>query len=86
MIVDRRTNTSCRRGACATSSRITRRGLPTQRQHLDSLVGFFTTEIGNVNEIVHIWASEDRADRIRRRAAMAADPACGSICRRAENI
>ena len=30
-------------------------GLPVQAKHLGHLVGFFTTEIGNVNEIVHIW-------------------------------
>jgi hypothetical protein len=50
-------------------------GLPVRKKHLGNLVGFFTTEIGNVNEIVHIWAYEDLADRTKRRAAMAADPA-----------
>jgi len=50
-------------------------GLPVQKKHLGKLVGFFTTEIGNVNEIVHIWAHEDRADRPQRCAAMAADSA-----------
>ena len=50
-------------------------GLPVQKKHLGNLVGFFTTEVGNVNEIVHIWGYEDLADRTRRRAAMAADPA-----------
>jgi hypothetical protein len=50
-------------------------GLPVQKKHLGNLVGFFTTEVGNVNEIVHIWAYEDLADRTKRRAAMAADPA-----------
>jgi hypothetical protein len=50
-------------------------GLPVQKKHLGNLVGFFTTEVGNVNEIVHIWAYEDLADRAKRRAAMAADPA-----------
>ena len=47
-------------------------GLPVQKKHLGNLVGFFTTEVGNVNEIVHIWAYEDLADRTKRRAAMAA--------------
>jgi hypothetical protein len=50
-------------------------GLPVQKKHLGNLVGFFTTEVGNVNEIVHIWGYEDLADRTKRRAAMAADPA-----------
>jgi hypothetical protein len=59
-------------------------GLPVQKKHLGNPVGFFTIEVGNVNEIVHIWGYEDRADRAKHRAAMAADPA--PICRRAENI
>ena len=50
-------------------------GLPVQKKHLGKLVGFFTTETGNVNEIMHIWADEDRADRPQRCAAMAADSA-----------
>ena len=50
-------------------------GLPVQSKHLGQPFAYFTTEVGNVNEIVHIWAYEDLADRTRRRAAMAADPA-----------
>ena len=50
-------------------------GLPVQMKHLGNLVGYFTTEVGNVNEIVHIWGYADLADRTKRRAAMAADPA-----------
>ena len=61
-------------------------GLPVQLKHLGNLVGYYTTEVGNVNEIVHMWGYTDLADRTRRRAAMAADPAGRPICRRAENI
>ena len=50
-------------------------GLPAQMKHLGNLVGYFTTEVGNVNEIVHIWGYEDLADRTKPRPAMAADPA-----------
>jgi len=50
-------------------------GLPVQMKHLGNLVGYYTTEVGNVNEIVHIWGYADLADRTKRRAAMAADPA-----------
>lgn len=53
-------------------------GLPVQSKHLGNPVGLFTTEVGDVNEIVHIWAYEDLADRTRCRAAMAADPACSA--------
>lgn len=29
-----------------------------QTEHLDKLIGFFFTEIGVVNQVVHIWAYE----------------------------
>ena len=50
-------------------------GIAIQRKHLGNLIGYFSTEIGPLNEITHIWAFEDLADRTRRRAALAADPA-----------
>ena len=50
-------------------------GLPVQRKHLGDLIGFFTNEVGNLNEIVHIWAHEDLADGTKRRPAMVGDPA-----------
>ena len=49
-------------------------GIAIQRGHLGHLVGYFYSEIGPLNEIVHIWAYEDLADRDRRREALAADP------------
>lgn len=50
-------------------------GLPVQTRHLGQPLGYYTTEVGNVNEIVHMWGYADMADRTKRRAAMAADPA-----------
>ncbi|WP_374653545.1 NIPSNAP family protein [Dongia sp.] len=50
-------------------------GLPIQRRHLGQLIGYFVTEIGPLNEITHIWAFDDHADRVRRRAELMADPA-----------
>ena len=29
-------------------------GLPVQRKHLGNLIGYYTTEVGNVNEIVRM--------------------------------
>ena len=51
-----------------------REGLPLQRDHLGEPFGWFTTEVGNVNQIVHMWLYQDLNDRQRRRAAMLADP------------
>ena len=50
-------------------------GIELQKRYLGQLVGYFFSEVGPLNQIVHIWAYEDLADRTKRRAAMAADPA-----------
>lgn len=50
-------------------------GIGVQKKHLGELVGYFFSEIGPVNEIVHIWAFGSLDDRDRRRAALMADPA-----------
>ena len=49
-------------------------GIEVQKNHLGHLVGYFLSEIGPLNEIVHIWAYVDLVDRDRRRKALAADP------------
>ncbi len=50
-------------------------GWPIQQKHLGNCVGWYTTIEGALNTIVHMWGYADQADRERRRAAMAADPA-----------
>jgi hypothetical protein len=50
-------------------------GLPIQTRILGRLIGFFTTEIGPLNQVVHLWGYESLDDRARRRAEMVADPA-----------
>jgi len=49
-------------------------GLAIQRPILGNLVGYYSTEIGPLNVIVHLWAYEDMADRAKRRAQLTADP------------
>lgn len=49
-------------------------GLEIMTRHLGTLVGYFTTEIGELNTAVHIWAYESFEDRLNRRQAMWADP------------
>lgn len=50
-------------------------GIALQQSHLGQLVGYFTSEIGPLNEIVHIWAYASLDDRAARRARLNADPA-----------
>jgi len=49
-------------------------GLPPSLKHLGGLVGFFVSEIGPLNQIVHMWRYESLADRETRRTALYRDP------------
>jgi hypothetical protein len=49
-------------------------GLPVQSEHLGPPMGYFTTEVGDINQVVHLWRYDSMADRERRRAALEADP------------
>jgi hypothetical protein len=49
-------------------------GFACQKRHLGEPVLYATTEVGDVNAYVHVWAYKDLADRTARRAAMIADP------------
>jgi hypothetical protein len=49
-------------------------GIALQKSHLGELIGYFFSEIGALNQIVHIWAYASLDDREARRNALAADP------------
>lgn len=49
-------------------------GLPVQRRHVGDPLGYFISEVGELNQVVHLWGYEDAADRQRRRAEMEKDP------------
>jgi hypothetical protein len=51
-----------------------RLALPLQKKYLGRLIGFFVSEVGPLNEVVHLWAFDSLAERERRRAEMEADP------------
>lgn len=48
---------------------------PLQQKYLGRCLGWYVTTEGQLNQVVHLWGYESLADRERRRAAMAADPA-----------
>ena len=48
-------------------------GLDIQRRHLGGFLGYFITEIGELNHAVAWWSYESLADRDVRRARMLAD-------------
>jgi len=50
-------------------------GMAVQLRHLPHMVGYYVTEIGPQNLVVHLWGYDDLNQRERCRAAMNADPA-----------
>jgi hypothetical protein len=49
--------------------------LALQKKYLGELIGFYVTEIGPLNQVVHLWRYESLADRETRRTKLEADPA-----------
>lgn len=48
---------------------------PLQKKYLGDCVGWYSSmDIGQLNQVVHMWRFSDLNDRATRRAAMAADP------------
>jgi hypothetical protein len=48
-------------------------GLAIQKPILGRLVGYYTTEFGPLNQVIHLWAYESLAERAERRARLLAD-------------
>lgn len=48
-------------------------GLAIQTRILPRLVGYFSTDLGELNQIVHMWGYDDLAQRAQKRAELAAD-------------
>ena len=48
--------------------------LPVQSEIMGGFLGMYLTDIGPVNEVVHLWRFESLADREGRRARLEADP------------
>jgi hypothetical protein len=74
MIVDHRTYTLRPGTVPEYFAKYEQMALKVQIKHLGRLVGYWFTEIGPLNQIVHVWAYESLAERDERRARMAADP------------
>jgi hypothetical protein len=74
MIIDERTYTLVPNKVPEFLALYQREGYPVQTRHLGEPVGFFTTDIGTLNQIIHLWGYKDYADRQARRAGMVADP------------
>lgn len=49
-------------------------GLSIQLRILGRMVGYYVSEAGALNQIVHLWAYEDLQEREAKRSQLAADP------------
>lgn len=61
-------------------------GMPTQIKYLGNCLGFYQSDIGAQNQIVHLWGYADMNDRARRRAAMQADPVWNAYLSKASQL
>ncbi len=48
-------------------------GMPVLEKYQDKLVGYFTGDVGAMNQLIHLWKFDDEADRRRHWAAVMAD-------------
>jgi hypothetical protein len=49
-------------------------GMATQHRILGRMVGYYFSEVGELNQVVHLWAYESFEERLERRAKLLADP------------
>ena len=49
-------------------------GLALQKHYLGQFLGYFTSEIGELNHVVALWGYESLDERASRRTQMLADP------------
>ncbi len=61
-------------------------GHPTQVKHCCEPVFYATTEVGPMNQVVHVWKYASQADRERRRDALMQDPAFQEYMRRSAEM
>ena len=74
MIIEER-NYLVRPGAAAKYARLwDEYGREPQVRILGNLLGFYITEVGELNTLVYLWGFEKLDDRVKRRAELAADP------------
>jgi hypothetical protein len=74
MIVEERTYTALPGKAKEWLAYYEEHAFPIQQKYLGRCLGFFTTELGTLNQIVHLWVYDSLAHRESARAKMAEDP------------
>lgn len=49
-------------------------GMAIQLEYLHQPLGYYLSELGTLNQIIHLWGYEDLNDRAHRRALLKRDP------------
>lgn len=75
MIIDHRTYVTQHGRLQEFIDRYEKMALGVQQHYLERLVGYFVTDIGPLNQVVHLWAYDSLDDRDDRRSRMEKDPA-----------
>lgn len=75
LIVDHRTYTLQPGKAAEYLEIYAKHGLAIQIRHLGAPLAYMSSDIGPLNQIVHLWGYPDIADREQRRQKLNADPA-----------
>ena len=78
MIVDVRTYTLVPRKMAAYLELFENHALPVMQRHGLELMGYYVSQIGPLNQVVHLWRYDSLADMEKKRAARDADPAWGA--------
>jgi hypothetical protein len=73
MIVEERTYTLKPARIVVLVVLVHRAGLAIQKRILGNLIGYFHTEIGELNRVVHLWGYDSLAEREKRRKALFED-------------
>ena len=67
MIVEMRTYTIKPLHTAAFLSLYEQQALEVQKQYLGHLIGFYVSEVGTLNQVVHLWGFDSLGERERRR-------------------
>ena len=74
MIVDHRTYTLHPGKTAEYLETYAQKGLAIQSRYLGAPLAYMSSDIGPLNQIVHLWAYENLAEREERRQRLGADP------------
>ena len=50
-------------------------GFAIQKSHLGEPVGYYVSEVGELNQVIHMWRYESFEERSEKRTALFSDPA-----------